>query len=97
MMFWLMWVAMIAFWILLAWAINSLVTGVTRRPAGSGRGGQQPGEAHPCLVRLPIRGVAVGVLSEHIGHCVVTAARSTPDGGTRLSKIAAIIGRVVRL
>jgi putative membrane protein len=40
----LMWLAMIAFWALLIWAIYKLVTGITRRPGDSeGRGGQDGG------------------------------------------------------
>jgi CsoR family transcriptional regulator, copper-sensing transcriptional repressor len=44
-----------------------------------------------------MRGVAVGVPYGHISHCVMAAARSTPEGGTRLSEVAATIGRVVWL
>jgi len=56
MMFWLMWVAMIAFWVLLGWVIYALVTGATRRAADSGRGGQQPGDAHRILDERLARG-----------------------------------------
>ena len=42
MMLCLMWVAMIAFWGLLAWATCALVTGVTRRAANAGRDGGIP-------------------------------------------------------
>jgi hypothetical protein len=40
----LMWLAMIAFWALLIWAVYTLVTGITRRPGEPGhRGGQDRG------------------------------------------------------
>ena len=39
----LMWVAMIAFWGLVIWAIYALVTGATRRPGSRGRGGEPRG------------------------------------------------------
>ena len=46
----LMWVAMIAFWALLIWAIYALVTGITRRPDQAGPGGQPPaGDARRIL------------------------------------------------
>ena len=35
----LMWVGMIAFWGLLIWGIYALITGATRRPDRTGRGG----------------------------------------------------------
>jgi hypothetical protein len=38
----LMWIAMIAFWVFLIWAIYALVTGVMRRGGEPGHGGQQP-------------------------------------------------------
>ena len=38
----LMWVAMIAFWALLIWAVYALVTGITRRPGRAGPG--EPGQ-----------------------------------------------------
>lgn len=44
----LMWVVMIAFWVLLLWAVYALVTGIVRRPEQREPGGQQtrraPGE-----------------------------------------------------
>jgi putative membrane protein len=40
----LMWVAMIAFWGLLIWAIYALVTGATRRPGSRGRGEEPRGD-----------------------------------------------------
>ena len=51
-----MWVAMMAFWGLLASAIFALVTGVKGRAADSGRGGQQPGDAHRILDERLARG-----------------------------------------
>ena len=40
----LMWLAMIAFWALLIWAVYALVTGITRSPGErQGRGGQDGG------------------------------------------------------
>ena len=46
----LMWIAMIAFWALLIWAVYTLITGVTRRPGQSDRGsGPQPGGARRIL------------------------------------------------
>jgi putative membrane protein len=56
MVFWLMWVVMIAFWVLLGWVICALVTGATRRPGGPGRGVQQPGDAHRILDERLARG-----------------------------------------
>jgi putative membrane protein len=41
----LMWLAMIAFWALLIWAIYALITGVTRRAAQQGGSEQDRGEA----------------------------------------------------
>jgi CsoR family transcriptional regulator, copper-sensing transcriptional repressor len=42
--------------------------------------------------------VAVGLLNDHIGHCVMAAARSTPeDGEARLGELAATIRQVIRL
>jgi putative membrane protein len=46
----LMWLAMIAFWALLVWAVYALVTGATRRPGESGPGEPgQPGDARSIL------------------------------------------------
>jgi putative membrane protein len=56
MMFWLMWVAMIAFWVLLGWVIYVLVTGGTRRASDSARGGPQPDDAHRILDERLARG-----------------------------------------
>jgi putative membrane protein len=53
----LMWVAMIAFWGLLIWAIYALVTGATRRPGSRGRGeGPRGGDARRILDEWLARG-----------------------------------------
>ncbi|MGH9120891.1 MAG: metal-sensitive transcriptional regulator, partial [Acidimicrobiales bacterium] len=42
--------------------------------------------------------VAVGLLNDHLRHCVMGAARSsTEDGHARLDEVAATIRQVVRL
>lgn len=42
--------------------------------------------------------VAVGLLNDHLRHCVMAAARiSTADGEERLNEVAATIRQVVRL
>lgn len=42
--------------------------------------------------------VAVGLLNDHIGHCVVAAARGSGDqGDARLGELAATIRQVIRL
>lgn len=42
--------------------------------------------------------VAVGLLNDHLRHCVLGAARSSDDDGTaRLDEVAATIRQVVRL
>jgi len=42
--------------------------------------------------------VAVGLLNDHISHCVMAAARTAPgDGDARLAEVAATIRQVVRL
>ena len=52
----LMWLAMIAFWALLIWAIHALVTGATRRPGQAGSGGPRPGDALRILDERLARG-----------------------------------------
>jgi putative membrane protein len=52
----LMWLAMIAFWALLIWAIYALVTGITRRPDKEAPGGQQPADARRILDERLARG-----------------------------------------
>ena len=53
----LMWLAMIAFWVLLIWAIYALVTGVTRRPGQAAPDGQpQPRDARRILDERLARG-----------------------------------------
>lgn len=42
--------------------------------------------------------VAIGLLNDHLSHCVMAAARSTPDDGdARLGELAATIRQVIRL
>jgi DNA-binding FrmR family transcriptional regulator len=42
--------------------------------------------------------VAVGLLNDHISHCVTAAARGAPDNGdAHLAEVAAAIRQVVRL
>jgi DNA-binding FrmR family transcriptional regulator len=42
--------------------------------------------------------VAVGLLNDHIGHCVTAAAGNSPqDGEEQLAEVAATIRQVVRL
>ena len=52
----LMWLAMIAFWAFLIWAIYALVTGVMRREGEPGHGGQPPGGARRILDERLARG-----------------------------------------
>ena len=53
----LMWVAMIAFWALLIWAVYALVTGATRRPGQAGPGDQpQASDARRILDERLARG-----------------------------------------
>ena len=52
----LMWVAMIAFWALLIWAVYALVTSATRRAGDAERGGRQPGDASRILDERLARG-----------------------------------------
>jgi len=48
-------------------------------------------------VTRALQEVAVGLLNDHISHCVM-AARSTPDDGdARLAEVAATIRQVIRL
>lgn len=41
--------------------------------------------------------VAVGLLSDHLRHCVLSASRGSDDGADRLDEVAATIRQVVRL
>ena len=52
----LMWVAMIAFWALLIWAIYALVSGITRRDQAGPGGQPQPGDARRILDERLARG-----------------------------------------
>jgi len=73
----LMWIAMIAFWALLIWAIYALVTGITRRPEQAGPGG--PGGQPPA-------GDPRGILDERLARGEIDAEeyqrlRDLLDGG----------------
>jgi len=52
----LMWLAMIAFWALVIWAVYALVTGIARKPGQPDSGGQQPGDAQRILDERLARG-----------------------------------------
>jgi putative membrane protein len=53
----LMWLAMIAFWAFLIWAVYALVTGAARRPGQAGPESQrQPGDARRILDERLARG-----------------------------------------
>ena len=52
----LMWLAMIAFWALLIWAVYALVAGITRRSGEPESGGRQPGDARRILDERLARG-----------------------------------------
>ncbi len=52
----LMWIAMIAFWVFLIWAVYALVTGVMRRTGEPGHAGQQPADARRILDERLARG-----------------------------------------
>jgi DNA-binding FrmR family transcriptional regulator len=41
--------------------------------------------------------VAVGLLNDHLGHCVLDAARSPDGAAVELSEVAATIRQVMRL
>ncbi len=49
-------------------------------------------------VTRALQEVAVGLLSDHLRHCVTTAAAGSPDAGEeRLAEVAATIRQVIRL
>ncbi len=49
-------------------------------------------------VTRALQEVAVGLLIDHIAHCVTAAAASSPDAGdARLAEVAAAIRQVIRL
>ena len=53
---------------------------------------------HVASATRALQEVAVGLLSDHLSHCVMAAARSAPDDGdARLSEVAATIRQVIRL
>ncbi len=70
----LMWIAMIAFWVFLIWAIYALVTGVMRRGGEPGRSEQQPGDARRILDERLARG--------ETGTEEYRRLREVLDGGT---------------
>ncbi len=49
-------------------------------------------------VTRALQEVAVGLLSDHLRHCVTTATAGSPDAGeARLAEVAATIRQVIRL
>jgi CsoR family transcriptional regulator, copper-sensing transcriptional repressor len=49
-------------------------------------------------VTRALQEVAVGLLNEHVRHCVLTAARDSQDGGAAsIDEVAGVIRQVVRL
>jgi putative membrane protein len=52
----LMWLVMIAFWVLLIWAIYALITGITRKSDQAGRDAPQPSSARRILDERLARG-----------------------------------------
>ena len=49
-------------------------------------------------VTRALQEVGVGLLSEHLRHCVLTAARDSQDGGAAsIDEVAGVIRQVVRL
>ncbi len=49
-------------------------------------------------VTRALQEVAVGLLNEHLRHCVLTAARGSQDGGAAsIDEVAGVIRQVVRL
>jgi CsoR family transcriptional regulator, copper-sensing transcriptional repressor len=49
-------------------------------------------------VTRALQEVAVGLLNEHLRHCVLTAAHSSQDGGAAsIDEVAGVIRQVVRL
>ena len=49
-------------------------------------------------VTRALQAVAVGLLNDHLRHCVLAAARESTEAGTaRLEEVAATIGQVLRL
>jgi CsoR family transcriptional regulator, copper-sensing transcriptional repressor len=49
-------------------------------------------------VTRALQEVAVGLLNEHLRHCVLTAARGSRDGGAAsIDEVAGVIRQVVRL
>jgi putative membrane protein len=70
----LMWLAMIAFWALLVWAVYALVTGATRRSGEPERPGEQGGGARRILDERLARG--------EIDAAEYQRLRDLLDGGT---------------
>jgi putative membrane protein len=81
----LMRLAMIAFWVLLIWAVYALVTGVMRRAGEPGQAGQQPGDARRILDERLARG--------EIGAEEYRRLREVLDGGPGRSPAGAGSGR----
>jgi len=81
----LMWVAMIAFWAFLIWAVYALVTGITRKPGQSGSGGQQAAGARRILDERLARG--------EIDAEEYRRLRDALDGGTGRSPAGTGSGR----
>jgi putative membrane protein len=73
----LMWLAMIAFWALLIWAVYALVTGIVRRPDQAGPGGQQPGDAQRILDERLARGEIGTEESQRLRDVIDGGGRST--------------------
>ena len=49
-------------------------------------------------VTRALQEVAVGLLNDHLRHCVTAAAASSPDGGDAgLAEVTAVIRQVIRL
>ncbi len=49
-------------------------------------------------VTRALQEVAIGLLNDHLRHCVTTAAATSPeDGDARLAEVAATIRQVIRL
>ncbi len=82
----LMWLAMIAFWALLIWAVYALVTNVTRRPGPPDQGGpRQPDDAHRILDERLARGETSTEEYQRL--------REVLDGGTGRSTAGSGSGR----
>jgi putative membrane protein len=81
----LMWLAVIAFWALLIWAVYALVTGVARRPAEPQAAGGPDGGARSILDERLARGAINAEEYQRL--------RETLDGGTGRSTAGSGSGR----